>query len=321
MRLGKVRNKSKYLALRHFHTEKNWSIEWMCKHLEISRAAYYKWLHREAPDDELENIKLAELIREYDERFSHILGYRRMTSWLNHFNHTKYSKNRVHRIMKKLGIHSVIRKKKKKNINAKTDETAENILQRNFYATAPNQKWATDVTEFKVPGEKKKLYLSAIIDLYDRYPVAYVISSRNDNRLVFKTFDKAIAANPAAKPIFHSDRGFQYTSREFKKKLENQKMEQSMSRVGHCIDNGPTEGFWGIIKTEMYQMYKITDEASLRYAIKDYIRFYSEERPQDRYHCKAPLEVRQEALASDMPIEYPIPENKRIIKYKEKWCA
>lgn len=131
----------------------------------------------------------------------------------------------------------------------------------------------------------------------------------------------AIAANPAAKPIFHSDRGFQYTSREFKKKLENQKMEQSMSRVGHCIDNGPTEGFWGIIKTEMYQMYKITDEASLRYAIKDYIRFYSEERPQDRYHCKAPLEVRQEALASDMPIEYPIPENKRIIKYKEKWCA
>lgn len=321
MRLGKVRNKSKYLALRHFHTEKNWSIEWMCKHLEISRAAYYKWLHREAPDDELENIKLAELIREYDERFSHILGYRRMTSWLNHFNHTKYSKNRVHRIMKKLGIHSVIRKKKKKNINAKTDETAENILQRNFYAAAPNQKWATDVTEFKVPGEKKKLYLSAIIDLYDRYPVAYVISSRNDNRLVFKTFDKAIAANPAAKPIFHSDRGFQYTSREFKKKLENQKMEQSMSRVGHCIDNGPTEGFWGIIKTEMYQMYKITDEASLRYAIKDYIRFYSEERPQDRYHCKAPLEVRQEALASDMPIEYPIPENKRIIKYKEKWCA
>ena len=114
MRLGKVRNKSKYLALRHFHTEKNWSIEWMCKHLEISRAAYYKWLHRETPDDELENIKLAELIREYDERFSHILGYRGMTSWLNHFNHTKYSKNRVHRIMKKLGIHSVIRKKKKK---------------------------------------------------------------------------------------------------------------------------------------------------------------------------------------------------------------
>ena len=177
------------------------------------------------------------------------------------------------------------------------------------------------MTEFKVPGEKKKLYLSAIIDLYDRYPVAYVISSRNDNRLVFKTFDKAVAAFPEARPVFHSDRGFRYTGKVFKNKLKKQEMEQSMSRVGHCIDNGPTEGFWGIIKSEMYQMYEITDESSLRYAIKDYLRFYSEERPQDRYHCKTPLEVRREALASDLPIEYPIPENKRISKYKEKWCA
>lgn len=293
----------------------------MCSHLEISRAAYYKWLHRTVPDAEQENIKLAEWIKEFDERFHHILGYRRMASWINHFNHTAYSKNRVHRIMKKLGIHSVIRKKKKKYTYSEPDETVENILQRDFYASAPNQKWATDVTEFKVPGEQKKLYLSAILDLYDRYPVAYVVSARNDNGLVFETFDRAIAAFPDAKPVFHSDRGFQYTSKMFQKKLEKQDMEQSMSRVGHCIDNGPTEGFWGIIKTEMYQMYKITDEASLRYAIKDYLRFYSEERPQDRYHCKTPMEVRQKALDSDMPIEYPIPENKRINKYKEKWCA
>lgn len=321
MRLGKVRHESEYLTVRHYHTEKNWSIEWVCRQLEISRAAYYKWLHREIPDTEHETIRLAELIKEYDERFNHILGYRRMTSWINHFNHTAYSKNRVHRIMKKLGIHSVIRKKKKKYAYSKPDETAENILRRDFYASAPNQKWVTDVTEFKVPGEKKKLYLSAILDLYDRYPVAYVISPRNDNRLVFKTFDQAIAASPDARPVFHSDRGFQYTNKVFKKKLEKQEMKQSMSRVGHCIDNGPTEGFWGIIKAEMYQMYEITDEASLRDAIKDYLRFYCEERPQDRYHCKTPLEVRQEALASDMPAGYPIPENKRINKYKKKWCA
>lgn len=278
MRLGKVRHESKYLTIRHLHAEKIWSIGWMCSHLGISRAAYYKWLHRTVPDAEHENIKPAEWMKEFDERFHHILGYRRMASWINHFNHTAYSKNRVHKIMKKLGIHSVIRKKKKKYTYAKPDETVGNILQRDFYASAPN-------------------------------------------RLVFETFDRAVAAFPDAKPVFHSDRGFQYTSKMFQKKLEKQDMEQSMSRVGHCIDNGPTEGFWGIIKTEMYQMYKITDEASLRYAIKDYLRFYSEERPQDRYHCKTPLEVRQEALDSDMPIEYPIPENKRINKYKEKWCA
>ena len=293
----------------------------MCKQLEVSRAAYYKWLRREIPEQEAENIKLAELIKEYDERFNHILGYRRMTSWINHFNHTNYKSKRVHRIMKKLGIHSVIRKKKKKYASSTPEFIVENKLGRDFYADAPNKKWATDVTEFKVPGENKKLYLSAILDLYDRYPVAYVIGTRNDNRLVFRTFDKAMAANPEAKPLFHSDRGFQYTSKVFQRKLMEHKMEQSMSRVGHCIDNGPTEGFWGIIKTEMYQMYEITDEASLRFAITDYIIFYSEKRPQDRYHCKTPLEVRMEALNTEHPTEYIIPRNKRIEKYKAKWCA
>ena len=309
------------MAIKFFSEKKNWSINWMCKQLEISRAAYYKWIHREMPEQESENMKLAELIKEYDERFNHILGYRRMTSWINHFNHTNYKKKRVHRIMKKLGIHAVIRKKKKKYASAKPETIAENKLNRDFNATTPNEKWVTDVTEFKVPGEKKKLYLSAILDLYDRYPVSFVVGTKNDNRLVFKTFDKAIAANPNAKPLFHSDRGFQYTSKVFQCKLKKQNIEQSMSRVGHCIDNGPTEGFWGIIKSEMYQMYTITDEKSLRYAINEYMRFYSEERPQDRYNCKTPLEVRNEALSSSEPKAYPIVENKRIKKYKDKWVA
>ena len=203
-----------------------------------------------------------------------------MTDWINHFNHTNYSRKRIHRIMKILDIHAFIRKKRKKYKTAKSEETAENKLSRNFYTTAPNKKWVTDVTEFKIPNSHKKLYLSAILDLYDRYPIAFVISGRNDNRLVFKTFDKAIEKNPTAKPIFHSDRGFQYTNKNFQKKLKDTDMIQSMSRVGHCIDNGPIEGFWGIIKSEMYQMYEISDEASLRYAIKDYIRFYCQERPQ-----------------------------------------
>lgn len=321
MSVGKQRYDSKYSAIKYFSDNNMWSIKWMCKHLGISRAAYYKWLHREIPLQEKENIELASLIKEYDKHFHHILGYRRMTSWINHFNQTNYSQKRVHRIMKKLNIHSVIRKKKKKYKSSTAEAVAENVLQRDFYATAPNQKWATDVTEFKVPGEKKKIYLSTILDLYDRYPVAYVISYRNDNKLVFKTFDKAILSNPDAKPLFHSDRGFQYTSKVFQSKLKKQEMKQSMSRVGHCIDNGPTEGFWGIIKAEMYQMYEITDEASLSYAIKDYLRFYSEERLQERFNCKTPLEVRTEALTMAEPSQYPITENRRIKKYKEKWCA
>ncbi len=290
----------------------------MCVSLNISRASYYKWLHREIPIQEQENIQLAGLIKEYDERFKHTLGYRRMAMWINRFNQTNYSKKRVYRIMKKLNIRSVIRMKKRKYKRSNPEAIAENILQRDFYATAPNEKWATDVTEFKVPGEKKKLYLSAIIDLYDRFPVAFAISCRNDNNLVFRTFEKAMKENPDAKPIFHSDRGYQYTSKIFQRKLKEQEMKQSMSRVGHCIDNGPTEGFWGIIKTEMYQMYEITDEESLRTAIKEYMKFYTEERLQERYHSKTPLEVRKEAFSTDIPIEYPIAVNKRIMKYKEK---
>lgn len=220
-----------------------------------------------------------------------------------------------------LDIHAFIRKKRKKYKTAKPEETAENKLSRNFYTTAPNKKWVTDVTEFKIPNSHKKLYLSAIFDLYDRYPIAFVISGRNDNRLVFKTFDKAIEKNPTAKPIFHSDRGFQYTNKNFQKKLKDTDMIQSMSRVGHCIDNGPIEGFWGIIKSEMYQMYEISDEASLRYAIKDYIRFYCQERPQSRYDCRTPLEVRNAALTSEHPLSYPIAKNNKIEKYKSKWSA
>lgn len=121
----------------------------MCKQLGISHAAYYKWIHRTVPEQEAENIKLAELIKEYSERFCHILGYRRMTNWINHFNHTHYSKNRVHRIMKKLGIHSVIRKKKKKYLSSKPEATAENRLKRDFNAEKPNEKWTTDVNRIQ----------------------------------------------------------------------------------------------------------------------------------------------------------------------------
>jgi transposase InsO family protein len=323
VRLGKVRFESKYLSIQYFHQEKGWSIRWMCRQFGISKAAYYKWLHRSVPQAEQENILLAELIREYDEQYNHILGYRRMTAWLNHFNGTSYSKNRIHRIMKAIGIHSVIRRQRKKYRTSTPERTAENVLKRDFTASKPNEKWVTDVTEFKwYEGPVcHKLYFSAILDLYDRSVVAYVLSRRNDNRLVFRTFDKAIANNPDAKPIFHSDRGFQYTSKLFQAKLREQQMQQSMSRVGHCIDNGPTEGFWGIIKAEMYYLHKFEDEKSLRSAIERYIHFYNCERLQARFGNRTPMEVRMEALGSDKPAQYPIPENKRIQKYKAKFAA
>lgn len=295
----------------------------MCEQLDITRAAYYKWLHRDIPEAERENKQIAQLIQEYDDRFNHILGYRRMTLYINRLNNKHYSRNRIHRIMKVINIHSVIRRKRKKYQSSTPETTADNILNRDFFAEAPNRKWATDVTEFKWYEDPvvHKLYLSVILDLYDLSTVAWVVSGRNDNKLVLDTFAQAIRNNPEAKPIFHSDRGFQYTSKIFQNKLRKQGMTQSMSRVGHCIDNCPTENFWGIVKSEMYYRNTFTDEQSLREAIAEYMTFYSTERIQERFKGKTPAEVRAEALATDTPIQYPIPRNKRIQKHKARYAA
>ena len=270
----------------------------MCKTLGVSHAAYYKWLNREIPEEELENHKIAELIREYDDRFGHILGYRRMTLYINHFNDTEYKVKRIHRIMKALGIHAIIRQKRKQYTYATPETVAANKLNRDFNADKPNEKWATDVTEFKIPEVNKKLYLSAILDLYDRVPVSYVISTRNNNALVFKTFDKAIEAYPDATPLFHSDRGFQYTNRNFHAKLEAVGMTQSMSRVGRCIDNGPMEGFWGILKRERYYGKRFTDRSSLVKMIEDYIEYYNTRRLQRKLGVLTPIEKHEQYLAA-----------------------
>ena len=250
-------------------------------------------------------------------------GYRRMTDWINRLNGTNYSRNRIHRIMKELHIHSVIRRKKKKYVNATPEAVAENALSRDFNAEHPNQKWATDVTEFKwYEGPVvHKLYLSAILDLYDRSIVAYVVSARNDNKLVFDTFEQAIQANPDAHPLFHSDRGFQYTSKVFQFALSQQVMAQSMSRVGHCIDNCPTEGLWGIVKGEMYYLTKFNNEVELRTAIDQYIHFYNYERFQERFGTRTQMEVRSAALVAERPMQFPIAQNKRILQYKAKFAA
>ena len=289
----------------------------MCGKLGVQRSSYYKWLNRKETLQELEDQRIARWVTEYDERFHHILGYRRMRMYINAFNHTNYSRKRIQRIMDIVHIHAVIRRPRYQYHYSRPEETADNLLKRDFLALAPNEKWATDVSEFKIPHDTRKLYLSAIIDLYDRSIVSYVISGRNDNKLVFETFQKAADLNPTASPLFHSDRGFQYTTKVFQMKLKDKGMEQSMSRVGHCIDNCPTEGFWGIVKTEMYQMYEINDEESLRRAIEDYIRFYNYERLQERFHSQSPMQVRMAALQTETPEVFPIEENKRIMKYKE----
>ena len=229
-------------------------------------------------------------------------GYRRINDELRHDHGIHVNDKRILRICRARGIKSTIKYSNNDcTRRAKNPQyLAENLLDRQFFAEKPNEKWLTDVTEFKwYEGiTVHKVYLSAILDLYDRRIVAYVIGDRNDNPLVYKTFDKAVNANPGAHPLFHSDRGFQYTNRTFHRKLEKAGMTQSMSRVAHCIDNGPMEGFWGILKRERYYGKRFNSKRELIYMIESFIRYYNTRRVQRNLGVLTPMEKHELGLAA-----------------------
>ena len=230
------------------------------------------------------------------------MGYRRIRDELEKHHDIDVNDKRVLRICRKEQIQSVIKWKPKGCTRKSKDPAhiARNYLNRDFHADVPNEKWLTDVTEFKyyIGIEVHKVYLSAILDLYDRRIVAFKISDRNDNPLVMNTFDEAVVHEPDAHPLFHSDRGFQYTSKLFSTRLKKHHMKQSMSRVAHCIDNGPMEGFWGILKREMYYGRRFTSKMDLIDAIACYIHYYNTERIQRKLHLMTPVEYHENYYAA-----------------------
>ena len=233
--------------------------------------------------------KIEKIHAEYPDK-----GYRRIRDDLERYHDIDVNDKRVLRICRILNIKSTIKYSNHGCTiqSANPQYIAENILNREFSADAPNEKWLTDVTEFHYYTgiEKHKLYLSAILDLYDRRIVSYVIRDHNNNALVFDTVDKAIQENARAHPLFHSDRGFQYTNRTFHNKLETAVIAQSMSRVGKCIDNGPMEGFWGILKRERYYGKRFTAREELITMIEDYIDYYNNKRLQKNLGVLTPME-------------------------------
>jgi len=224
-----------------------------------------------------------------------IYGYRRMSLNLKRRFGRNVNHKRVRRLMRIARIYCVIRRKRSKYVRTFPQQTAENILNRDFHAAEPNQKWVTDVTELKY-GASEKAYLSAILDLHDGSIRAFVIGHSNNNQLVFDTLERALQGAPESQPLLHSDRGFQYTSHAFRRMTKTAGITQSMSRVGKCIDNGPMESFWGALKCESYYLQKFKEFDELRHAIQQYIQFYNEERYQERLNGLSPLEFRAQAV-------------------------
>jgi len=301
--LGRTRHLRSYIAIKELSTEHpEYSVCSMCEILKINRAAYYKWKnHRNSKNDQL-NEKIANAALKIHGEHPD-MGYRRIRDTLEHDYHITVNDKRVLRICRKRKIQSYIKHRYNCCTKPASDPAyiAENILNRDFKSDTPNEKWLTDISEFKYgTGEEEKrgkIYLSVILDLCGNRPVAYEYSDHNDNPLVFNTFDKALAANPGVTPLFHSDRGYQYTSKIFRQKILDAGMTQSMSRVGRCIDNGPMEGFWGIMKREMYYGKKYKTKEELIKAIEKYIDYYTNRRVQRNLCILTPQEYYEKQLS------------------------
>ena len=244
-------------------------------------------------DYEQENTRLMILIKELHRDYKGILGYRRMTIFINRRLGTSYNPKRIRRLMHILGIRSVIRRARHSCTKAGSGYYAENVLNRDFTATAPNQKWCTDVTYLQY-GLGSKAYLSVIKDLYDGSIIAYEVSQHNDNPLVMNTIKKALEANPGVTPVLHSDRGSQYTSKEYQYFTTKVGITLSMSRVGKCIDNAPVESFFGHYKTESYDFENYKTYTEVVANIDHYIQFYNTQRYQEKRNNLTPLEFRKQ---------------------------
>ena len=299
MSLQRVRNNYIYTAIKEVHEKHHYPINSLCKISNVSKSGYFKWLKHQKTYNDIRNEKIANIIEKIHSDYPD-KGYRRIRDDLYRYYNINVNDKRILRICRVLQIKSTIKYKNNGCTiqNQHPTYTTENILNRNFKADAPDEKWLTDVSEFHyyVNGEKHRLYLSAILDLYDRRIVAYTIGDSNNTELVYNMFDFAVKNNPNAHPIFHSDRGYQYTNRTFHSKLVAAGMTQSMSRIARCIDNGPMEGFWGIIKRERYYGKKFNSRKELVDMIENYINYYNNSRLQRKLGVLTPFEKHEEFL-------------------------
>ena len=260
-----------------FKHKDKYSINSMCKFFEVSRSGYYAFLKRmDIPDRDL---PLAEKIRECQEESHRTYGYRRVHIWLERQGIYRNPKT-ILRVMQKYNLLSVVRRKKFKYVSEHLHKYP-NLLNREFEAERPNQKWVTDISYIKTA--QGFLYLSIIRDLYDNSIVAYKMDKEQSIKLVLDTIKAAKRKEKITAEVqLHSDQGFQYTSQAYFNLTQSYGITPSMSRRGNPYDNALAENFFSILKTECIHRVKLSgyDEASL--IISEYINFYNNYRIQTK---------------------------------------
>lgn len=271
--------------------EQRYSIKKLCERLEVSRSGYYKWCNKEVSNNEKRSKLIAKEIKRIFEESKETFGVVRMHYALKRECKLNVNIKCIRRIMRILGLRAQIRKKRPNWARIKPHFTADNILNRNFETKKPNQKWFTDISYLKY-GKGQKAYISAIIDRYDLSIVAYKVSKRNDLKLVMDTLKLALKNNNTSNTVLHSDRGFQYTSKHYKKYLDTHNIKISMSKAGSCLDNQPIEAFWGTLKAEYYYRNQFSTYEDLETGISEYIDYYMNKRYVPKFDGLTPNEYR-----------------------------
>ena len=254
----------------------------------MARSSFYYHQKQSKLSDKYEEIK--ELIKAIYQKHKGRYGYRRITYELQNraiiINHKT-----VFRLMNLLGLKSIIRVKKYKSYKGENGKIAPNILERNFKAKAPNQKWATDITEFNVSGNK--LYLSPIIDLFNQEIISYELTERPVFNQVVMMLKKAFKKIPNnTNLMLHSDQGWQYQMKQYQYLLKQKGITQSMSRKGNCLDNAIIENFFGTLKSELFYIKKFRTIEELKNEIKQYIDYYNNDRIKSNLNKMSPIKYR-----------------------------
>jgi len=271
------------MELRH-----KYDLEILLKCLNMARSSFYYHANQSLTPDKYAVVKarIHEIYHQHKGRF----GYRRITLQLRQegvvINHKT-----VLRLMQSLDLKSVIRIKKYKSYKGEQGKIAQNYLNRAFKAEKPNQKWATDITEFNVSG--KKLYLSPVIDLFNQEIISYELAERPNFKFVMKMLKKALRTGEITNSLLvHSDQGWHYQMKQYQQLLKQNGITQSMSRKGNCLDNAIIENFFGILKSELFYLKKYSSTRELEKEIREYINYYNYDRIKLNLNGMSPIQYR-----------------------------
>jgi putative transposase len=241
-------------------------------------------------------LEIKEAIKEIFEEHKGRYGYRRVTLQLRKRNYCINHKT-VRRLMIQLGLKSLVRIKKYRSYRGTIGNVAPNILDRNFKASKPNEKWVTDVSEFHLFGEK--LYFSPVLDLFNGEIIAYNIEKRPVFPLVTKMLDKAFQRlNEGETPILHSDQGWHYQMKKYQHLLKEKNIIQSMSRKGNCLDNAVIENFFGLLKSELLYLLEFESIEHFTLELEKYIHYYNHNRIKAKLKGLSPVEYRIQSLVA-----------------------